>query len=1543
MARKTKRRKQRLAKKREKLRVQALGGSANEPVESRTVSEKIDTQERPMIFTPKPFKSEDWTGPDGILGKFIAEEVANTIGSYEVQPNLIIEHANTEEDTARGGYANRQIMELVQNGADALSDAQNNGLLRVILTGKYLYCADDGDPIKKDGITALMFSHMSPKRGTKEIGRFGLGFKSVLGVTDDPEFMSRLVSFRFSRGSAKEKIAHIAPDAERYPVLRTPEPIDAVALADGDAQLSQLMGRYMNVVRLPLKDGAVERIQEQIDHFEAEFLLFVPHVKQLYLQDMVGGPSHRFTLDRPEGEDGVYVLHDGTETNRWRLFSHIHKLSPDAIADSRALDNAEEVLMRWAAPLDRDSEEGGRFWAFFPTKTETFISGILKAPWKLDDDRQNLLPGQYNDELIAAAANMIADALPYLATHDDPAMHLDMLPRRQRSADEEQTILLRNTLFKLLYKRALLPDQEGTLRQFEELRYPPRELMRRDASIADPVIDSWFRISDISTEWIHRTALHPQRWTFVGSLCDPEGKFSSDGGHGTPDTSFAQWLEALVKDKSGTDAIKASKVAIQTAALIPRDIRDRNSLGNIILNQNYKWVGIDSDNIFLPSKSMLGDAWMASLPQVKSELAYDISTRSALEELGIKEASPETKFDYFCDKLVQTIPSRVDVEKDIYWIQFWEMARDAGYESAKSTIQRQDNWRKYVRVRTVGGEWHPVNSVLLPGDIAVSDGSNDANVVVDTEFHESDRHLLEDLGLTDKPEVRSGTDLVSEYWYKDYERECRREFRTHITGKRNPNEDRLVFRNPSGPAPMAPFRNLSDEGKARFTDKLVSDESTFAPWTMIHDVGNPVRDPLEFEETPAVQMLKEHGRVETSSCIVSLSDVIVAPYEHREALDHLLCHENGEKIREAFDLPDTSEIPAFHDLAPRGESDPVPITDEWPGLEAYISPEKRGNMLIRCAAILVDGEFAETGESFARNENVYLVDGGEDVAEFRSVAEALGLVLTEDEVREIMRSAIGQDVSMRIHVISQLETDAERLLAAVRGPAIREDLPESLLGILEKGRGPLSGIELANAAISTYHTDALRHYRNQIKDLNPPKQWAGSSHAVSFVTSLGFSPEWAGERNRRRDPFVEVMGPYSLPKLHRYQNKIAWRLRQMLKYGNLKQESRRGMISLPTGSGKTRVAVQGIVEAMRDDGLKGGVLWVADRDELCEQAVESWHQVWASIGRESQSLRISRMWAGQPPPIPTSDLHVVVASIQTLYSKMTSGNRDYDFLRDCKLVVFDEAHRTIAATFTSVMGEMGFTPRQRTDEPFLLGLTATPYRGSNKEETRWLTNRYGSNRLDRGAFESDDPNDVIRELQNMKVLARADHERIEGGRFDLTWEEREKVGATPWLPRSAEDRLARDTERTERIVKAYRENIRDVNPEWPTLIFATSVEHAQTLSALLNADGVKARAVSGNTEPSVRRRVVEEFRGGDIKTLVNYGVFREGFDAPKTRAIIVARPVYSPNLYFQMIGRGLRGMRNGGNDRCLILDVEDNIENFERKLAFTELDWLWDR
>ena len=169
---------------------------------------------------------------------------------------MIHEHANLEEDMVRGGYAHRQSLELVQNSADALAGVRTRGRIVIRLTEAYLYCADNGKLINPDGVKALMFSNMSPKRGTSEIGRFGLGFKSVLGVTDAPEFFSRSGSFCFDRGRSRARIQQFVPDAVRYPVLRLPDPIDPCEHWDKDNILRELAEWATNVVRLPLKPKA---------------------------------------------------------------------------------------------------------------------------------------------------------------------------------------------------------------------------------------------------------------------------------------------------------------------------------------------------------------------------------------------------------------------------------------------------------------------------------------------------------------------------------------------------------------------------------------------------------------------------------------------------------------------------------------------------------------------------------------------------------------------------------------------------------------------------------------------------------------------------------------------------------------------------------------------------------------------------------------------------------------------------------------------------------------------------------------------------------------------------------------------------------------------------------------------------------------------------------------------------------------------------------------------------------------------------------------
>ncbi|MDE0156983.1 MAG: DEAD/DEAH box helicase [Gammaproteobacteria bacterium] len=1474
----------------------------------------------------------DWIEPEGKLGRFIVNESEKSLKSYREQPNLITEHARAEFSTVHGGYAHRQLFELVQNSADALRRTPKGKAILVRLTENFLYCADDGKPLDERGIEGLMFSHMPNKEGD-DIGRFGIGFKSVLGVTDAPEFYSRPISFRFDKARAAERLAKIT-SAKHYPVLRLPEPFDPNQEKEKDEDLSELMSWATNIVRLPLKPGVHSDLIEQMQNFPPEFLLFVDHVRYLTLENQE--KVREFMLNEQEGE---LHLNTGEGTTHWRRFQTIHHLSPEGRSDWPLHNESDDVLIRWAAPLNH-LDRPGFFWAFFPTSTASLVAGILNAPWKTNEDRQNLLPGPYNEELINAAAQMIAHALPKLANSKDPAKHLDALPRRHEAGDSELAELLRKTLFSVLHENNIVPDQDGNLCAREDILYPPKVLTSGGQVELKP-IELWEEYSGRPSNWLHHKALTRNRLAIIDRLFHPEGEPPRWQVSGAPRVEVAQWLQALVKGKEGDEAIQASIAAIRTAVAIPPERRSSVMLGKIVLTANGDWQLPDPEQVFLPDFSLNGCESIGMESCVHTRLVEDHETLAALKELGLKSPSPESKFRSVVRRILQSCGNQ-DSGNAIHR-EFWTSSRRLSSEVINSVIQEymgEGQLELKVRVRTREGVWQPLYSVLLPGKIVPEDGNRDTTATVDTQFHRADDKLLRELGVMEVP--CGNKDLSFDLQFKSFRSTIRSRYNGQGGLPHRPNWAYLDFESCSGVGPLEILSVLSDEGRARYTDYVLSLDTTYQLWTMWHTGSNRMSYPKMSCESLTIHVLREYGSIQISDGIVPLSDALGSPPKCPEALHTLLRHPKADKIKEVFELAEP--MPEFF-----GEGEPLPLTDVWPGLKQYLPPHRNTCRLIRCERILVVGQ---TRLCVFQTPDVFLADtiDENDQHTLQLVVDELGLDLTPQQIYKVLHRKTPQEIEQRRAAIRQKTTDAERLFSAVGGQELRTGLPDALVAVLESEGVALTGIDIAEAAIATWHTDALKQYKHALDHLDPPKQWAGSTRAVAFVQSLGFSAEWAGERGRKRDPYVEVEGPYTLPDLHEYQKQIARNIRDMLcgKHGD--EAGRRGMLSMPTGSGKTRVAVQAVVEAMRHDDFHGGILWVADRDELCEQAVEAWRQVWSSIGTQAVRLRISRMWSGMERPQPVSEQHVVISTIQTLHSRLKNEPGEYEFLADFSLVVFDEAHRSIAPTFTSVMEELGLTRYRRQHEPLMLGLTATPYRGHDLEETERLVGRYGTNRLDAGSFSCDEPEGVIRELQDMGVLAQADHATIEGETFSLEAilrgsfdsddyiSELNKWQELPWLPQEVENRIAQSTERTKRIIGAYEEY---VDPDWPTLIFATSVKHAQTVAALLNRKGIRSRAVSGETETLTRRRVVEKFRRGEIKALVNYGVFREGFDAPKTRSIIVARPVYSPNLYFQMIGRGLRGPLNGGSDRCLILNVQDNIESFERRLAFSELDWLW--
>ena len=635
-----------------------------------------------------------WSGPDGALGRHINTESGNTLEAYGAQPNLVAEHANIEADTAGGGYAHRQLFELIQNCADALAPECvvgasaapagecGGGRISVRLTDDRLYCADDGSAIDAEGVIALMFSRLSSKRGTNQIGTFGLGFKCVLGVSDAPEFFSRAGSFRFDAERSRERIREVAPQAERWPVLRLPEPIDPAASCQSDDILCDLMGWATNIVRLPLKRGARHEIVEQMHGFPAEFLLFVEHARTLTLSDVRLGIDQVMRLDEIDGE---YVLSNGDTTSRWVRFERFHRLSADARADGRPGDERDEVPISWAVPIERLAEPG-RFWAFFPTHTTSLLAGILNAPWKTNEDRQYLLPGPYNDELIETAAELVAEALPRLATRDDPARHLDALPRRHESGDWEQADLLRRRLFAILHDSAILPDQEGHLRGRGDLSYPPRELTSIGQTDLAP-FERWQRYLHRPSRWLHHTAITRNRMAAIDRLFHPEGSPPKWQLSSAPRATIAQWLESLVSDRGPDELVEASKAAVDVAALIPNEIRTRAELGRIALTVAGTLEKPVAEWLFLPEDGLETDNAIGPERCVHPELASDPETLSALKVLGLGPPSPESSFRLVADQIFRG-PQKHARDADLHQ-RFWLLSRQLSVDAAFGIICQQ--------------------------------------------------------------------------------------------------------------------------------------------------------------------------------------------------------------------------------------------------------------------------------------------------------------------------------------------------------------------------------------------------------------------------------------------------------------------------------------------------------------------------------------------------------------------------------------------------------------------------------------------------------------------------------------------------------------------------------------------------------------------------------------------------------------------------------------------------------------------------------------
>lgn len=441
-----------------------------------------------------------------------------------------------------------------------------------------------------------------------------------------------------------------------------------------------------------------------------------------------------------------------------------------------------------------------------------------------------------------------------------------------------------------------------------------------------------------------------------------------------------------------------------------------------------------------------------------------------------------------------------------------------------------------------------------------------------------------------------------------------------------------------------------------------------------------------------------------------------------------------------------------------------------------------------------------------------------------------------------------------------------------------------------------------------------------------------------------------------REAVEIVSAPESFYELLDYQFAIRQRILAYLDSGN---ELSKMVVRMPTGTGKTKTAMHTIIHHYNFNlSKKGLVIWVAHTKELLDQAYDTFINVWTHIGKDS--VTTYKMW--DKFNLPNTDFlydGFLFCGIQKLYSTAKSNPKLFDkIIQSCVLLVVDEAHRSSAPETKKIIGELMSKPFGAKDRS-LIGLTATPGRSVKSEEENLIFTSMFENKIIEidtkllndlnmsviDAANTDPEKDIIRYFQGRKILARIRREKIEYGGLSPEEMEKFKMHLSTHGYRDIDSKFlekiafnkARNHKILDRLLELFAQGI-------PTIVFACSVEHGKMLSAALTLQGVENGHVFGDMDSIGRSTVIKRFKDREDKLniLINFDVLTTGFDATNIRCVFITRPTNSIVLYSQMLGRGLRGPKMGGNTECLLIDIEDNLNRFTTESsAFNSFDEYW--
>lgn len=352
----------------------------------------------------------------------------------------------------------------------------------------------------------------------------------------------------------------------------------------------------------------------------------------------------------------------------------------------------------------------------------------------------------------------------------------------------------------------------------------------------------------------------------------------------------------------------------------------------------------------------------------------------------------------------------------------------------------------------------------------------------------------------------------------------------------------------------------------------------------------------------------------------------------------------------------------------------------------------------------------------------------------------------------------------------------------------------------------------------------------------------------------------------------------------------------------IKDSSSSALVVLATGLGKTVVAGETIrrLTALRAN-LR--VLVLAHTNDLIYQLERSF---WPFLSKRQSTVVVNGV--ERPRWSDLEHFSIVFGSRDSLSSASSNSVR----LPDFDVVIVDECHHLGAETYENLLESLGVGSPHG---PFLLGLTATPWRPDGSA----LDVRFDAPVVSI---------DLIRGLRS-EFLANVDYRMYTD---NVDWEAIMQLKGDRFSPRAI-NRTLFINQWDDAVVERTREAWEELGDVRRGIVFCGTVEHAEKIAMRINALGfttavaIYSRSSTGvNMGPIERNKLLWDFSSGKIGILCAVDVLNEGVDVPDVNLVVFQRVTHSRRIFVQQLGRGLR--LAPGKEHVVVLDFVSDVRRF---------------